>query len=172
MCCSRQTNPKHSLLWFSIDGLSYSESAQRGFVPYNYRECDFSTNVCLASSSVIVKEIWWRYQARVSEGQHGRAITPLCLPRVSEGWCHPGREQKRRALVNSSTSVFLSLRTCYGEEMITGMCVEFSGHAALQISLAILHGSRCSNRFHAGLCLVLSSGWHSDLINIHACQMN
>lgn len=52
---------------------------------------------------------------------------------------------------------------------ITGWRVEFSGHAALQISPAILH---CSNRFHVGLCLVLSSGWHSDLINIHACQMN
>ncbi len=108
MCRYRRTNPKHSLLWFSIDGLSYSESAQGGFVPHNYRACDFSTYVCLASSSVIVKEIWWRHQPHVSEGEHGHAITPFCLPWVSEGWCHPEREQKRWASVDSSTSVCLS----------------------------------------------------------------
>lgn len=49
--------------------------------PRNYRPCDFSMYVCLASSSVIVKEIWWRHQAHtLNDGEHGHAIAPFCLP--------------------------------------------------------------------------------------------
>lgn len=182
MCCYRRTNPRHSLLWFTVDGLSYSESAQRSFVPHNYRACDFSTYICLASALWLsrrfdrgIEHIW------VKGNMVLPSSSPLCLPRVSQGWCHPEREQKRWALGRFlHVSIHLSECVCLSpdmlwEAMITGRgsgCAEFSGHAALQISLAILHGSRCSNRFHAGLCLVLSSGWHSDLINIHACQMN
>lgn len=70
------------------------------------------------------------------------------------------RENRRGGpSADSSTSLSICLRASVSpdmlwEAMITGGCAEFSGHAALQISLAILHGSRCSNRFHAGLCLV------------------
>lgn len=110
----RRTNPKHSLVWFSIDGLSYSESAQRGFVLHNYRACDSRTRVCLASSSAIVKEIWWRQRPPMwAKGERGRAITPLCLPWVSEGCCRPEREQRRRAPpAGPSTSLSVCLPAC------------------------------------------------------------
>lgn len=57
-----------------------------GFVLRNYRACDSYRYVCPASSSVIVKEIWWWHQPYVSEGECGRAIaTPLftlCVSRA------------------------------------------------------------------------------------------
>lgn len=53
--------------------------------------------------------------------------SPLCLPRVSQGWCHPEREQKRWALGGFlHVSIHLSECVCLSpdmlwEAMITGM---------------------------------------------------
>lgn len=83
------------------------------------------------------------------------------------------REQERWASADSSASPSLPVHLPVSpdmswEVMITGLCAEFSGHAALQISLAILHGSRCSNRFPRRLvsCLVK---WLTFWFNQHPC---
>lgn len=43
---------------------------------------------------------------------------PLCLPKVSEGWCHPEREQKRWASVDSSASLSAYLPVCLSGHVV------------------------------------------------------
>lgn len=119
VCCHGKTSPRHYLLWFAIEGSSYSESAQRAFVPPNYRDDDFNMFVCLPSSSVIVREIWWRHHPHVSEGEHGHSITAVSLRRPLEDWCHPERTEEvglgGLLHICLSLCICLSLRTCHGK---------------------------------------------------------
>lgn len=107
----------------------------------------------------------------MSEGERGRAIaTPLFTLRVSRA---DVTLEERRAEDASPLwmlpPVCMSVCLCGHVERSEGnRAVQvgggvggggwFGGRATLQISPAILHDSRCSNRFHAGLCLVSSSG--------------
>lgn len=115
VCCHRKTNPRHSSLWFAIEGFSYSESARRAFVPPNYRDDDFNTYACLPSSSVIVREIWWRHQAHVSEEERSRVFTQTVDGLMSPKESRRGGPRWTPLRLPLSPCICLSLRTCHGK---------------------------------------------------------
>lgn len=131
----------------------------------------FSTDPGACDSATRLRD--WRFDGGIDHLCERRGARPFCFtPSVRVLFCQEEagpRWVPPRLSPSPSVCLTPSLRTCCTKVTVTGRC---GGRGVLQISLAILHDSRCSNRFHAGLCLVSSSGWHSDLISIHGCQMN